>query len=255
MVQPPQPDQSLGVFETMLVFRKRPIEILAHLERLLSSLQELYDATLPERAEALIQRDAQRYEIGRLRLTASISPTGIQLEVTATEIDPVIVFPSTEHGLHLRTVVVDGWSGAHKWVDRRLLDALDKSTAPATALLVDVDGTVLETTRANVFAVFPNGTLATPRADGRILPGVARRRVLEKARESGLKVVERDISRADLMHAGMVFTTGSVRGVEPVRSIDGFEHSGGEPAVAAVTTRLRTSWLGQEQLMIRRSAV
>ena len=71
-----------------------------------------------------------------------------------------------------------GGIGAHKWIDRRLLDALDEQIAPALPLLVDLDGYVLESWGANVFARLSGGALVTPPLDGRILPGVARARLL-----------------------------------------------------------------------------
>ena len=86
-------------------------------------------------------------------------------------------------------MTLPGGIGAHKWIDRRLLDALADQVAPALPLLVDLDGYVLESWGANVFARLSGGTLVTPPLDGRILPGVARARLLavhERAREQRL---------------------------------------------------------------------
>jgi para-aminobenzoate synthetase/4-amino-4-deoxychorismate lyase len=88
---------------------------------------------------------------------------------------------------------VPGGIGAHKWVDRRLLDELAEQTSPALPLLVDLDGFVLESWGANVFARLPGGALATPPLDGRILPGVARARLLavhSDAREEPLTLAQ-----------------------------------------------------------------
>ena len=71
---------------------------------------------------------------------------------------------------------VPGGVGGHKWIDRRLLESIAHEGEP---LLCDLDAFVLETARANVFCVEPDGRLLTPPADGRILPGVTRDRVLE----------------------------------------------------------------------------
>ena len=121
-----------------------------------------------------------------------------------------------------------GGIGAHKWADRRLLDALAEQAAPALPLLVDLDGFVLESWGANVFARLPGGALATPPLDGRILPGVVRARLLQvhtSAREEPLTL--------DRLRAGHeIYVTGSLGGAERVRTLDGV------PAGGAATARL-----------------
>ena len=68
----------------------------------------------------------------------------------------------------LTPYVLPGGLGEHKWVDRRLIDALD-----GTPLFLDADGTVLEAGWASVL-VRRDGRLLTPRIDGRILPSTSR---------------------------------------------------------------------------------
>ena len=79
-----------------------------------------------------------------------------------------------------------GGLGAHKWRDRRLLEALAGAAAGAVPLLVDTDGQVLEAAYANVWIV-EGEALITPPADGRILPGTTRAALLaaEPARARG----------------------------------------------------------------------
>src|ERR1019366_2294587 len=116
-----------------------------------------------------------------------------------------------------------GGLGAHKWLDRRLLADMARSMAlqPGEQLLIeDADGDVLETDRANVFAVI-GGVLHTPPADGRLLPGVARDAVLRAAGLAGPGVSVTPVSRARLQAASEVFVTSAVHGVRPVRSVAG----------------------------------
>ncbi|MGH3099408.1 MAG: aminotransferase class IV, partial [Thermoleophilia bacterium] len=61
-----------------------------------------------------------------------------------------------------------------------------------------------------------DGTIFTPPADGRILPGVTRRRVMEL-----MPVSEEAVSLDRLVAADEVFLSGSVRGIEPVRDCQG----------------------------------
>jgi branched-subunit amino acid aminotransferase/4-amino-4-deoxychorismate lyase len=96
-------------------------------------------------------------------------------------------------------------------------------TGPAGQLLIeDADGQVLETDRANLFAV-TGGMIRTPPADGRLLPGVTRAAVLECASAAGLAVDLVPLTRRDLTTASEAFVTNSVRGVLPVRSVTGTE--------------------------------
>ncbi|MBI5105335.1 MAG: chorismate-binding protein, partial [Solirubrobacterales bacterium] len=187
----PRPDPARGVFETVLVRDGAPVDLDAHVARLTASVRALYGVTpelpaLPPLPEA-----------ARLRLLAE--PGGaIAAEVAAL---PPASDPTTLH-----PVVVPGGLGAHKWRDRRLLDALAAHTAPATPLLVDLDGWVLEASWANVVAIGDGGALATPPLDGRILPGVGRARFL-----AAHDVAERPVHVTELRDAWLTSALRTVR--------------------------------------------
>jgi len=243
----PQPDPDRGVFETLLVAGGVPRELDAHLERLRGSLRALYRAALPDGARELARERAAGVRLGRLRLSAT-PPTGggePRLDAAVQQVMPANVLPSWELALDLRTVPLEHWRGAHKWTDRRLLEAIDARAAPEGALLLDArDGCVLETTRASVFAVGADGVVRTPPLDGRILPGVARARVIALLRAAGLELREESLRLEQLLAASELLATGSVRGVEPIRSVDGVAVGGPGPVSAALARELRALWLG-----------
>ncbi|HEX7292180.1 MAG TPA: aminotransferase class IV [Conexibacter sp.] len=215
-----EPDPARGVFSTMLVVDGRPVELDPHLAQLRESVRALYGLELPQPAAELVAGEAHGVELGRVRLACSVGADGTaRLDALARPIERAIVLP--DDGLDLCSAAVEGWHGAHKWVDRRLLEQLEASAAPAGALLVERDGRVLETTRANVFALGADGVLRTPPADGSILPGVTRAHAIELARELGVAVREEPLTRATLHAAREAFATGSIRGLEPLRSLDG----------------------------------
>jgi para-aminobenzoate synthetase/4-amino-4-deoxychorismate lyase len=111
-----------------------------HLERLSRSLLELYGEPLPPDARMLLDEAAARSpEPARLRLTAApeVPSGGVRLRLERTAL------PALEP-VRLRTVTLPGGLGEHKWVDRRLLDALVARHPGHLALLVDLDGQVLE---------------------------------------------------------------------------------------------------------------
>ncbi len=215
-----RPDPSKGVFETMLVLAGRPVELDAHVERLATSVATLYAGALPSEARGAVLDRATEIELGKLRLTVVPADSGMELRIAASEIDPASVFPGPEGGAGLRSFVVTGGLGDHKWADRRLLDrAAAAAPVEVLPLLLDGDGSVLEASRASVFAI-REGRLATPPSDGRILPSIARAQVIEIAAGNGIEVHEERLALADL-RASEVFLVGSVRGVEPARSLDG----------------------------------
>src|SRR5579859_5319912 len=159
-VSPYPPEPRLGVFETVLVSGGRAQALERHLARLRASVLELYraDLRLPE-----LDLPGSPH---RLRIDAL--PDGTT-SVELTPLDPAAM----RRPVALQPVVLAGGLGAHKWRDRRWLEA-----QPAVPLLVDQDGSVLEAGWANVWAI-ESGRLITPPADGRILPGVTRELLLE----------------------------------------------------------------------------
>lgn len=164
------------------------------------------------------------------------------LEVDSRAIERELVFDPRPVALH--SDVCAGGLGAHKWADRSWLGATQiRLPADALPLLTDLDGTVLEASRANVFTV-RDGALFTPPLDGRILPGITRARVLEIAATDGLETHEAELSHEDLLAANEVFLTGSIRGVEPVRALDGVPVAQGGEITARLAAELRRAWLG-----------
>jgi len=241
---PPHPDREKGVFETLLVVDGRPVELDSHVARLEASLGELFEAVAPAGARDDLLSKASNVSLGRLRLTiAPESSGGLVYEVTVANVDRAMVFPSWEHGIALRSVAAPEWTGRHKWADRSGLERLEASLDGAMPLLLGEGGTPLETSRANVFAV-RGGTLTTPPLDGRILPGIARARTIEIAGAMGIGRRERSVALTDLLDAEEMFLTGSVRGIEPVRSLDGVEFEPRSDATARLAAELHRRWLG-----------
>ena len=200
----PRPDPRHGVFETLLAHDGTIEAIEEHIARLAHSLAQLYGAAMPAGVEAALRAAAPPRGRARLRVTADGS--GWSLDVGSA--------PPHGVAVGLEPVVVPGGLGAHKWADRRLLEAFEPA-GNAVALIVDGDEAVLEASRANLFAR-RGEVLLTPPADGRILPGVTRARVIETARALGVEVREERIELGALATLDEVFLTGSLRGIEPV---------------------------------------
>jgi para-aminobenzoate synthetase/4-amino-4-deoxychorismate lyase len=220
-----EPDPAYGVFDTLLVRAGRAVDLEVHVERLTRSVHELYG--VPADAAALAARivaDSAGLDTARVRTT--YEPTEGSWEIDAARIE--------EPGLDPRRLTLrraPGGLGDHKWVDRRLV--ADPGDAD-DVLLVDEPEVLLECGGANVFVVLGDDCV-TPPLDGRILPGTVRARVLVELRRASRPPIERPVSLAELAAAGEVFTTSSVRGVQPVVTCDGV----GSWPVGPVATWLR----------------
>jgi para-aminobenzoate synthetase/4-amino-4-deoxychorismate lyase len=240
-----RPDPALGVFETLLVIDGRAVELDAHLSRLRASLAALFPDRTPPPLDV---PSAGTSQVAALRIAVAPEVDG---ELAATiERRPATGHFAPDNGGQSSTEAVSlplaGGLGAHKWVDRSLLDeAQERLPAGALPLILDEDGAVLEASRANVFAV-RDGVLLTPPLDGRILPGVTRMRVLEVAATAGLETDEIELSGDDLLTADEVFLTGSVRGVERVRELDGAVLPDNDEVTGRIAAELRKAWLGAQ---------
>ena len=212
-----RPRPALGAFTSLRVADGHGHDLDNHLARLDASVWQLFGKHLPPSLRGDLGACLAGRPSGRLRVTAR--PVGGPLQVTV-EVIPAGPGPET---VALRPVTIAGGLGAHKWRDRRLLDRLAGAAGlgPDEQLLIEDDhGEVLETDRANVFAVI-DGVLYTPPADGRLLPGITRAAVLRLAGGEGIPARETLISGPRLLNASEVFVTNSVQGVVPVRSLAG----------------------------------
>jgi para-aminobenzoate synthetase / 4-amino-4-deoxychorismate lyase len=212
-----RPRPAAGVFTSLLVTDGHTHGLADHLARLEASARQLFGKHLPATLTGDLAARLAENPSGRLRITVQLAggPLRARVEVVPLDHPPAQV--------RLRPVVINGGLGGHKWLDRRLLAELAHRLAlsPGEQLLIeDTGGEVLETDRANVFAVI-GGVLHTPPADGRLLPGMTRDAVLRAAPRQGLAVSVTPVSRTELQAASEVFVTNAVHGVQPVRSLAG----------------------------------
>jgi branched-subunit amino acid aminotransferase/4-amino-4-deoxychorismate lyase len=99
-------------------------------------------------------------------------------------------------------------------------EATRRTAAGRFALLTDPAGHYLECAIANVF--FARGSrLLTPPAAAPILPGIARKRLIEAAPRAGFAVVESECTAESSTAAEACFVTNALFGVHPVAEIVG----------------------------------
>jgi branched-chain amino acid aminotransferase len=104
------------------------------------------------------------------------------------------------------------------------------------ALLLDASGYVMEGSGENVFIV-RKGVLYTPDLTS-ALDGITRRTIITLARELGIEVVEKRITRDEVYIADEAFFTGTAAEVTPIREVDGRVIGSG--ARGPITERLQS---------------
>ncbi|MGH1439306.1 MAG: branched-chain amino acid transaminase [Cellvibrionaceae bacterium] len=106
------------------------------------------------------------------------------------------------------------------------------------AMLLDVDGFVAEGSGENIFIV-RNGTIYTPDLTS-ALDGITRNTIFVLAKEIGVDIVEKRITRDEVYIADEVFFTGSAAEVTPIREVDNRQI--GEGSRGPLTERLQTMY-------------
>ena len=213
-----------GLFETIKVQGGLPVLLEDHWARLAASARELglgFIGVERELRSRCVQVAAAN------KLSAGVLKVIVFQEVN--EVSEIIfarpnLYTPEQYatGFRLKTVTGTIRSGrlfAHKTLNY-LQNITAKNEAVAAgfdeALFVDDDGNPLEGATSNIFVVRGSRVL-TPACDGRILPGVARGRLL---RLLGERAHEKIVSKAMLRDADEAFVTNALLGIMPVACVD-----------------------------------
>ncbi|ROR18140.1 branched chain amino acid aminotransferase [Comamonas sp. BIGb0124] len=94
------------------------------------------------------------------------------------------------------------------------------------ALLLDSSGFVSEGSGENIFIV-KNGVIYTPDLSAGALNGITRNTILHIARDLGIEVVQKRITRDEVYIADEAFFTGTAAEVTPIRELDRLEIGSG----------------------------
>ncbi len=96
------------------------------------------------------------------------------------------------------------------------------------AILLDHNANVSEAPGENIFIV-RNGKLITPSLASSALEGITRDAVIKIARDLDIDVIERDITRSELVMSDEIFLTGTAAEITPIILMDSKKIGNGKP--------------------------
>jgi para-aminobenzoate synthetase/4-amino-4-deoxychorismate lyase len=225
---PAEVDVSAGVFDTLLSGCSAS-DLTGHLDRLAASVRELYGLELPPALQAEVRRAAARPG-SAMRVRSSVDASGRSAVVVTEAL-------SSADGIALCTARGRRDSWRHKWNDRGYLERWESSPGRLPLFVGGgPDPLVYETSRSNVVLLTagPDAPrlsrpgsrclLATPALSDQVLPGIARRRLLDLARDLGWTVRLGDLRLGDLLdgagQSGRLVACVNSAGVVGVERID-----------------------------------
>lgn len=249
-----------GVYEVFPVFANRIHNLSQHLARLTDSLAALRiswpvtRAVLPMLVEQVRQRNRIVDGLIYLQITRGVAPRdhafprnpiSPTLIISGRHIDMGSRSEKAAQGVQLISTPDQRWSRCDIKSVSLLANMLAKQTAAEQgafeALMLDPEGYITEGAASSFWIVDQEGALVTRPLSQEILPGVTRQRVLDLAREAGIRVVERKIHLDELAKVREAFLTSATLFVMPVNQIDAVVIGNGGPGV--VTDALRTQYI------------
>lgn len=241
-----------SVYETVRTYGGRPFLLDRHLDRLQRSAEAIGLDTArvpvdPGRAvrEALDRAGAGADGEAAIRIILSRGTGGIGYDdadcgppTLVVHVRPCPLIPDSWRREGVDVAIVD--------VRRNAAEALDPAIKSSNLLnnllawraarrlgayepiLLDAAGAIAEGASSNIFIV-QEGRLLTPALSVGILRGITRDVVIDRARSDGIPVEESVLEAARLARADEAFLTSTLKGVLPIRRVDGWPIREGRP--------------------------
>ncbi|MHC1627531.1 MAG: branched-chain-amino-acid transaminase [Candidatus Nezhaarchaeales archaeon] len=245
-----------GVFESIMVFNGVAFKLKEHIDRLYDSAKAIC-LDIPMSKEEMIKTIVETVRVNgfkdayiRVLVTRGVGDLGLDPRkcpkpTVIIIVDKIKLFRDEAWSQGVTAIIssirrdrVDATTHEIKSMNylNSILAKLEANAVGADeAIMLDERGFVSEGATDNIFIV-KNGVIYTPPRTSGILPGITRNRVMKLAEELGYKVVEKDITPAELLTADEVFLTGTAAGIVPVVKIAGRVIGDGKPG--PITRRL-----------------
>ncbi len=242
-----------GLFETMRAYGGHIFRLDSHLARLRCSAESIgltnsvltaEEGSQSLKAACVATLQANKLNDARIRLTVSAgegdmmpdpgtcsSPTAL---ITAQNLTPL---PPEKYEAGFKAAISSLRRNSQSPLSRLkstcyMENVLARTAARAAgydeAIFLNEQGYLAEGSMTNVFLV-SHGELITPCFESGVLPGITRDAVLEIARTSHVKAMERWVELNELIGAQEAFLTNSILEVMPLVSIEGRPIGTGKP--------------------------
>lgn len=238
-----------GVFEGIRAYKGSVFKLRSHIVRLYNSAKAIM-LTIPMSEEdmAAAIKDTLRINglsdayirvvVTRGAGTLGLDPNKCPKPSVIIIADSIALYPREfyENGLEIITVATrrnrpDVLSPRIKSLNylNNILAKIEGLNANVVeALMLNDEGYVAECTGDNIFVV-KDKKLMTPPVTAGILEGITREVVMKIARDLGIEVIERNMTRYDLFVADECFLTGTAAEIIPVVRIDRRPIGDGKP--------------------------
>ncbi len=252
-----------NVFEVIVGFRKRLLDLDKHLKRLRHSAEELYielpwtDQDLSFEINSLVEQFECDKKYIRVVITRG---SGFGLAADQTKPNKVIyVLPAK---MEAPTIYQDGVSlklrqllytkrGATAKTGNYLRSILAMKQARDEGfddiLWSNSSDEIAEASTANIFLIGREGDLveiATPPLQSGILEGITRNTIITLLNNAQIPVTERIVDRSEIARFDEAFICSTIRGLIPVSKIDGHQlHTRRKNAVFNHIERLYLTWV------------
>jgi D-alanine transaminase len=233
-----------GVYEVIPVYGREPFRMPHHLARLAHSCDGIglanphADAEWERLVRELVARQPFDDQAVYLQVTRGVAKRDHAFPKDAT---PTVFMMSNplpsptreqvERGVAAITADDNRWKRCDLKTTSLLGNVLMRQLAAEAGAVETVmfrDGCLTEASASNVLIV-KNGTIVAPPKDHLILPGITYDAAIEFAREAGMPVEIRPVTRAEALAADEMWLTSSTKEVVAITTLDGKPFGGGTP--------------------------
>jgi branched-chain amino acid aminotransferase len=237
-----------GLFETMRAYQGYIFRLDRHLARLRHSAESIsltHKLTAFDLEAACTKTlDANKLKDARLRLTVS-SGEGDMTPDPGTCSNPTILItarnlvplPSEKYESGFKVALSSMRRNSQSplsrlkstcYIENILARMAARAAGCDEAILLNEQGYLAEGSTTNIFLVNKD-ELITPSLESGVLPGITRETVLEIARASNIKTLERQVGLKELIEAEEAFVTNSILELMPLTWFEGKPISTGKP--------------------------
>lgn len=225
-----------GLFETIEVLNGTPVFLDQHLQRLFKGCQRLLlptpdSDTLRKEAFQLSQGEARA--VLKLIVTRGSGGRGYRQPnmIQPTRLFSLHPFPEYPESFKQQGIIArfcDTLLGINpslagikhtNRLEQILARAEWNSSNIQEGLMLDINGNVVEGTMSNLFMV-KDQVLYTPTLEQCGVEGILRNILIYLAKQNQIKLIEKRISKEELLSANELFVTNSIIGIWPIKQIE-----------------------------------